>query len=139
MLRLLGPISQIDLKTKSSSDIHWERYVVTHTAALGKTLAELDFRHRFGAVVTRANRADNELVTDGELAVRRYPDSRRKPCCDERHRGSGRQSIEGVAGDPTRTGAGFLGLVLRGDGVVWMTLAGVITIMPLWLLLSDDC
>lgn len=69
LLRLLGPISHIDLKAMSSSDIHWERFVVTHTGALGKTLAELDLRRRFGAVVTRVNRADHELVADGHLSL----------------------------------------------------------------------
>ena len=210
LLRLLGPISQIDLKAMSSSDIHLERFVVTHTAALGNTLAELDLRRRFGAVVTRVNRADHELVADGHLSLQ-FGDiltvvgstaamkdieavvGNRSRALQETQlvpiflgialgilAGSVPIAIPGLpapvklglAGGPLliaialarighlgplvwymppaanhllrdfgialflaavglKSGAGFLDLVLRGDGLMWMALAAIITIVPL--------
>lgn len=210
LLRLLGPISQIDLKAMSSSDIHWERFVVTHTAALGKTLAELDLRRRFGAVVTRVNRADHELVADGHLSLqfgdiltvvgstaamkdieavvgnrsRALQETQLVPIFLGIALGILAGSVPiampglpapvklGLAGGPLliaialarighlgplvwymppaanhllrdfgialflaavglKSGAGFLDLVLRGDGLMWMALAAIITIVPL--------
>ena len=61
-LRLIvGQESEHDLR-ELPSKITTRRVLVTRGGALGKTLAELDFVHRFGAQVTRVSRADVEFT-----------------------------------------------------------------------------
>jgi putative transport protein len=63
LIRLLGAEAKVDLREMASSDIRWERVVVTRPVVLGKTLADLDLREQYEVVVTRATRADYDLVT----------------------------------------------------------------------------
>lgn len=64
-LRLIvGRKSEVDLR-KVPSNIATKRIIVTKSAALGKTVAELDLHERFGVTVTRINRAEVELPAAG--------------------------------------------------------------------------
>lgn len=67
--RLLGPLASVDLKAMDSSDVQWERQVVTRSEVLGKSLGELNLRGSHGVVVSRVNRAGHELVPDASLKL----------------------------------------------------------------------
>jgi putative transport protein len=67
--RLLGPVSDVDLKTMNTKDVVWERMVVTRSEVLGKTLTELDFRGSMGVVISRVNRGGHDLVPDASLSL----------------------------------------------------------------------
>lgn len=67
--RLLGPVASVDLKAMDSRDVVWERQVVTRSEVLGKTLGELNLRGQHAVVVSRVNRAGQELVPDAGLKL----------------------------------------------------------------------
>lgn len=57
---VIGDESKVDLKL-TPSDILSRRVLVTRSAALGKTISELNLQERFGVNVTRINRAGVDL------------------------------------------------------------------------------
>lgn len=65
---ILGDKADLELK-EQPSDIHWERLVVTNSAILGRSIAEIDFRHSHGVSITRLNRAGVELVPSAQLKL----------------------------------------------------------------------
>jgi putative transport protein len=67
--RLVGPLAAVDLKAMKSSDVVYERMVVTNSAVLGKTLGELDLRGRHQVVVSRVDRAGHQLVAEAHLGL----------------------------------------------------------------------
>jgi putative transport protein len=67
--RLIGPIADVDLKTLESTDVAWERMVVTHSSVLGKSLGELNFRAHHNVVVSRVSRGDHDLVPGAHLKL----------------------------------------------------------------------
>ncbi|MBC7908191.1 MAG: putative transporter [Rhodospirillaceae bacterium] len=67
--RLIGPIARVDLKAMQSTDVTWERMVVTHSGVLGKSLGELNLRARHNVVISRVNRGDHALVPDAHLKL----------------------------------------------------------------------
>lgn len=67
--RLIGPIADVDLKAMESKDVAWERMVVTHSAVLGKSLGELNFRANHNVVISRVNRSGYELVPGAHLKL----------------------------------------------------------------------
>lgn len=69
LTRLIGPVARIDLKSMKSSDVTWERMVVTQSAILGKSLGELDLRARLGMVISRISRQGHDLVPDARLKL----------------------------------------------------------------------
>jgi putative transport protein len=58
---VVGRESPLDLRSLPSP-ITTQRLIVTHSAVTGRTLAELDFVHRFGVQVTRVSRAEIEMA-----------------------------------------------------------------------------
>jgi putative transport protein len=67
--RLLGPVAKVDLKSMPSSDVVWERMVVTRSEVLGKTLGELNFRGSHGMIISRVTRSGHDLVPDAHLSL----------------------------------------------------------------------
>lgn len=67
--RLIGPIADVDLKAMESQEVAWERLVVTHSAVLGKSLGELNFRGNHNVVISRLSRAGHELVPGAHLKL----------------------------------------------------------------------
>lgn len=67
--RLIGPIADVDLKTLESEEVAWERMVVTHSAVLGKSLGEMNFRANHNVVISRVSRGDHELVPGAHLKL----------------------------------------------------------------------
>ncbi len=68
MQLILGEASNESLTTRDTS-LRVARVVVTQTAVLGKTLAELRIKHREQGIVSRVNRAGVELVPRDDLAL----------------------------------------------------------------------
>lgn len=69
LIRLIGPVATVDLKSVSVRDVKWDRMVVTRSAVLGRSLAELDLHNAYGVVVTRVNRGEHELSPGGSLEL----------------------------------------------------------------------
>lgn len=67
--RLIGPIADVDLKAMESTDVAWERMVVTNSDILGKSLGELNLRAKHNVVISRVSRGDHELVPGAHLKV----------------------------------------------------------------------
>ncbi|MCR6630728.1 MAG: putative transporter [Magnetospirillum sp.] len=67
--RLIGPIADIDLKAMETTDVAWERMVVTHSAVLGKSLGELNFRANHNVVISRVSRGGLDLVPGAHLKL----------------------------------------------------------------------
>lgn len=67
--RLIGPIADVDLKTMETTEVAWERMVVTHSAVLGKSLGELNFRANHNLVISRISRAGHDLVPGAHLKL----------------------------------------------------------------------
>lgn len=67
--RLIGPIADVDLKAMQSTDVAWERMVVTHSGLLGKTLGELNLRAIHNVVISRLDRSGYELVPNAHLQL----------------------------------------------------------------------
>lgn len=64
----LGPRSPLDLRSMTSKVVS-RRVMVTNVKVVGKTLAELKLRERFGVTVTRVLRAGVEVPPVGALAL----------------------------------------------------------------------
>lgn len=67
--RLIGPIADVDLKAMQSTDVAWERMVLTQPSLLGKSLGELNLRSTHNVVISRVNRGGHELVPDAHLKL----------------------------------------------------------------------
>ncbi|MGE5515913.1 MAG: putative transporter [Bacteroidota bacterium] len=67
--RLIGPIADVDLKAMETTDVAWERMVVTHSAILGKSLGELNLRANHNVVISRVTRGDHDLVPGAHLKL----------------------------------------------------------------------
>ncbi len=67
--RLLGHVSSTSLDNVSG-DIQRVRLLVTHRAALRKSLRELDLIRRFGVTITRVTRAGIELQPRADLSLK---------------------------------------------------------------------
>lgn len=65
---VIGKKSQISL-TEVPSDLTTERLYVTKQLVLGKTLAELNFKHLYGTVVTRITRAGIEFAAADQMRL----------------------------------------------------------------------
>jgi putative transport protein len=67
--RLVGPLAAVDLKAMPSSEVVYERMVVTNATILGKTLDEMNLRGGHGVVVSRVDRAGHQLVAEPQLTL----------------------------------------------------------------------
>ncbi|HLO75805.1 MAG TPA: putative transporter [Magnetospirillum sp.] len=67
--RLIGPIADVDLKAMDTTDVAWERMVVTHAGVLGKSLGELNLRANHNVVISRVSRGDHDLVPGAHLKL----------------------------------------------------------------------
>lgn len=66
MRLILGEQAEVNLKTVTT-EVRWERLVVTNTKVLGQTVAQMDLLRAHDVVISRVNRAGIELVPAAQL------------------------------------------------------------------------